>query len=125
MEAYLKSNLTTYLMWYYLLSRSELHNPMVKVRYGLLMEAYLKSNQDHLRVIYRQFEALNKLHAASELVKAVKGSPKDEVNVADLITFGSLPMAPEKERIFISIVHISSPNPMFDHLLELSYREWT
>ena len=31
--------------------------------------------------------------------------------------------APDKMRIFISKVHISSPNPMFDHLLESSHRD--
>ena len=29
--------------------------------------------------------------------------------------------APDKVRIFISKMPISSPNPMFDHLLELSH----
>jgi len=31
--------------------------------------------------------------------------------------------APDKVRIFISIIPISSPNPMFDHLLESSYQD--
>ena len=31
--------------------------------------------------------------------------------------------APDKERIFIFIMFISSPNPMFDHLLESSHRD--
>ena len=30
---------------------------------------------------------------------------------------------PDKVRIFISIMFISSPNPMFDHLLESSHRD--
>ena len=30
--------------------------------------------------------------------------------------------APDKMRIFVSKIHISSPNPMFDHLLESSHR---
>ena len=33
----------------------------------------------------------------------------------------SLSRVPEKDRFFKSIVPISSPNPMFDHLLELSH----
>ena len=31
--------------------------------------------------------------------------------------------APDKVRIFSSIMPISSPNPMFDHLLESSHRD--
>ena len=31
--------------------------------------------------------------------------------------------APDKVRIFISKIPISSPNPMFDHLLESSHRD--
>ena len=31
--------------------------------------------------------------------------------------------APDKVRIFISVMSISSPNPMFDHLLESSHRD--
>ena len=31
--------------------------------------------------------------------------------------------APDKARIFISIFSISSPNPMFDHLLESTRRD--
>ena len=32
-------------------------------------------------------------------------------------------MAPDKEHIIISIMPISSPNSMFDHLLESSHRD--
>ena len=31
--------------------------------------------------------------------------------------------APDKVRIFMSIMFISSPNPMFEHLLESSHRD--
>ena len=31
--------------------------------------------------------------------------------------------APDKVHIFISIMPISSPNPMFEHLLESSHRD--
>ena len=35
----------------------------------------------------------------------------------------SFSRAPDKEDIFISIMHVSSPNPMFDPLLESSHRD--
>ena len=34
-----------------------------------------------------------------------------------------MPRAPDKVHIFISIMHISSPNPIIDHLLESSHRD--
>ena len=35
----------------------------------------------------------------------------------------SLIRAPVKDRLFTSIMPISSPNPIFDHLLESSHRD--
>ena len=32
-------------------------------------------------------------------------------------------MAPDKQRIYISIIHITSLNTFFDHLLESSHRD--
>ena len=44
----------------------------------MLLETYLRVVPDHLGVLYRQFEALNKLNALSQLVKSDK--VKDEVS---------------------------------------------
>ena len=52
--------------------RSELHNPTVTVRYGLIIESYLKANPEHIHLLYKQFEGLNKLNGVSQLVKAEK-----------------------------------------------------
>ena len=38
-------------------------------------------------------------------------------------TYYILIRAPDKVRIYISTMPISSPNPMFDHLLESSHRD--
>ena len=59
-------------MWLILTYRSELHNPTVTVRYGLMIEAYLKANPEHMHVLYKQFEGLNKLNGLSQLMKAEK-----------------------------------------------------
>ena len=42
------------------------------VRYGLIIESYLKANPDHIHLLYKQFEGLNKLNGVSQLVKAEK-----------------------------------------------------
>ncbi|XP_045207446.2 phosphatidylinositol 4,5-bisphosphate 3-kinase catalytic subunit beta isoform-like isoform X2 [Mercenaria mercenaria] len=61
------------------LLKSELHNPIVTVRFGLLLETYLKASPDHLNVLYKQFDALNKLNALSQLIKSEsKSVSKDE-----------------------------------------------
>ena len=39
------------------------------------------------------------------------------------IDIGAMSRAPDKVHIFISKMPISSPNSMFDHLLELSYSD--
>jgi hypothetical protein len=62
-----------------LICRSELHNPIVTVRFGLLLETYLKVSPDHLNVLYKQFDALNKLNAVSQLIKLEKNVSRDEV----------------------------------------------
>jgi len=51
----------------------------VTVRFGLMLEAYLRASPDHLNILLKQFEALNKLNAVSQLVKAAK--VKDEVRL--------------------------------------------
>ena len=37
--------------------------------------------------------------------------------------FAQFTSAPDKKRIFTATMHISSPYPMFDHLLESSHRD--
>ena len=41
--------------------RSEMHMPAVAVRYGLVLEAYCRGAPDHMRLLARQTESLNKL----------------------------------------------------------------
>ncbi|XP_060599403.1 phosphatidylinositol 4,5-bisphosphate 3-kinase catalytic subunit beta isoform-like, partial [Ruditapes philippinarum] len=60
------------------LLKSELHNPIVTVRFGLLLETYLKASPDHLNVLYKQFDALNKLNALSQLIKSEKIESNNE-----------------------------------------------
>ena len=38
-------------------------------------------------------------------------------------TVGTILRAPDKDHFLFSRMHISSPNPMFDHLLESSHRD--
>lgn len=65
------------------LLKSELHDMSVSMRFGLLLEAYLRANPDHLSILYKEFEALNKLHAASQHVKNEKILDKKGKDEAD------------------------------------------
>lgn len=52
--------------------RSEIQVPSVQVRFGLILEAYLKGSQEHIAILLKQMQCLRKLQHGSELVK--KGS---------------------------------------------------
>uniref|UniRef100_K1RFP1 phosphatidylinositol 3-kinase n=1 Tax=Magallana gigas TaxID=29159 RepID=K1RFP1_MAGGI len=60
----------------YWLLRSEMHEITVTVRYGLLLEAYLKSSQEHLAILSKQQDALVKLNAFSEIAKNANKKPQ-------------------------------------------------
>ncbi|XP_052715209.1 phosphatidylinositol 4,5-bisphosphate 3-kinase catalytic subunit delta isoform-like [Crassostrea angulata] len=60
----------------YWLLRSEMHEITVTVRYGLLLEAYLKSSQEHLAILSKQQDALVKLNAFSEIAKNINKKPQ-------------------------------------------------
>ena len=70
--------------FYNFMIRSELHNPTVTVRYGLLIESYLKANPEHMHVLYKQFDGLNKLNGLSQLMKAEKITDKVRLIVNNL-----------------------------------------
>ncbi|XP_052803955.1 phosphatidylinositol 4,5-bisphosphate 3-kinase catalytic subunit delta isoform-like isoform X3 [Mya arenaria] len=65
------------------LLKSELHNPTVTVRFGLLLEAYLKMSPDHLYVLTQQIEALCKLNALSQIV--LREQLKNYKNMRDIL----------------------------------------
>ncbi|XP_055620470.1 phosphatidylinositol 4,5-bisphosphate 3-kinase catalytic subunit beta isoform [Toxorhynchites rutilus septentrionalis] len=49
--------------------RSEIQVPSVQVRFGLILEAYLKGSQEHVSILLKQMQCLRKLQQGSELVK--------------------------------------------------------
>ena len=58
-----------FLFWHL---RSEMHVGSVAVRFGLILEAYCRGSQDHMRLLFKQMECLDKLVSACELVKQRK-----------------------------------------------------
>lgn len=51
------------------LLRSEMSEPSVSTYFGLLLEAYCRGSIDHMKDLFRQMEAINKLKHMNEIVK--------------------------------------------------------
>ena len=49
--------------------RSEMHVPSVTIQFGLILEAYCRANEQHLRVLTRQVESLARLKKVSDDIK--------------------------------------------------------
>ncbi|XP_015605201.1 phosphatidylinositol 4,5-bisphosphate 3-kinase catalytic subunit delta isoform [Cephus cinctus] len=58
-----------FLFWHL---RSEMQVGSVSVRFGLILEAYCRGSQEHMRILFKQMECLDKLRTASEQVKQRK-----------------------------------------------------
>uniref|UniRef100_A0A6Q2ZD82 phosphatidylinositol-4,5-bisphosphate 3-kinase n=1 Tax=Esox lucius TaxID=8010 RepID=A0A6Q2ZD82_ESOLU len=80
-ESYLDCDLTTFLLeralankrighflfWHL---RSEMHVSSVSLRFGLILEAYCRGNICHIKSLWKQNEALNKMKAVNDFVKS-------------------------------------------------------
>ncbi|XP_042336329.1 phosphatidylinositol 4,5-bisphosphate 3-kinase catalytic subunit delta isoform [Sceloporus undulatus] len=56
-----------FLFWHL---RSEMHVPSVALRFGLILEAYCRGSTHHMKALMKQSEALNKMKALNDLIKA-------------------------------------------------------
>lgn len=70
-----------YLFW---LLKSELNVPSVTVRFGLLLEAYCRGSQDHISVLQKQLDFLNKLKNSRDHVKN-RSKEKAIINLKDYL----------------------------------------
>ncbi|CAH1772431.1 unnamed protein product [Owenia fusiformis] len=55
---------------FFWLLKSEMHVPSVSVRFGLILEAYCRGCKSHMKMLYKQVEALSKLKEVNELIKS-------------------------------------------------------
>ncbi|KDR21011.1 phosphatidylinositol 4,5-bisphosphate 3-kinase catalytic subunit delta isoform [Zootermopsis nevadensis] len=62
-----------YLFWHL---RSEMQVASVSVRFGLILEAYCRGSQEHMKVLAKQIESLDKLKTTSEMVRQRKDKDK-------------------------------------------------
>jgi hypothetical protein len=50
--------------------------PSVSVRFGLILEAYCRGSQEHMKVLVKQVESLDKLKTTSDMVRIRKDKDK-------------------------------------------------
>ncbi|XP_069466120.1 phosphatidylinositol 4,5-bisphosphate 3-kinase catalytic subunit delta isoform [Ambystoma mexicanum] len=55
-----------FLFWHL---RSEMHVPAVAIRFGLILEAYCRGSNHHMKTLAKEIEALTKMKALNDLVK--------------------------------------------------------
>lgn len=56
--------------------RSEMHVASVSVRFGLILEAYCRGSQEHMKSLMKQMDFLDKLKINSELIRQRKDKEK-------------------------------------------------
>jgi phosphatidylinositol-4,5-bisphosphate 3-kinase len=86
--------------------RSEMQVASVSVRFGLILEAYCRGSQEHMKVLAKQIESLDKLKTTSEMVRQRKDKDKARSFMQEYL---------EQKHISESISRVLSP-------LEPSYR---
>uniref|UniRef100_A0A6P7GX35 Phosphatidylinositol 4,5-bisphosphate 3-kinase catalytic subunit beta isoform-like n=1 Tax=Diabrotica virgifera virgifera TaxID=50390 RepID=A0A6P7GX35_DIAVI len=79
--------------------------PAVSVRFGLILEAYCRGTQEHIGILQKQLECLERLKICSELVRQSKDKEKGKAALKEYLSESVTEMA---------ITHTRSPlNPMF------------
>ncbi len=74
-----------YLFWHL---RSELHSPEVALRFGLVLEAYLRGSPNHIPELQRQVDGMAKMRNISELLQGRQF--RDRVSVHSYVIVYSL-----------------------------------
>lgn len=70
-----------FLFWHL---RSEIQMPSVQVRFSLILEAYLRSSREHISILTRQLNCLEKMRTGSEQVKKV-GKEKAKAKLMEFL----------------------------------------
>lgn len=65
-RAHANRRIGQFLFWHL---RSEMHVPATSVQFGLILEAYCRGNIEHMKVLSKQVEALNKMRTLNDLIK--------------------------------------------------------
>lgn len=63
-----------------------MQTPSVSIRFGLILEAYCRGSHEHISVLSRQIECLEKLKAASEVVRQKRDKDKAKAALQDYLS---------------------------------------
>lgn len=58
----------------------------VSIRFGLILEAYCRGSHEHISVLSKQIECLEKLKAASEIVRTRRDKDKAKAALQEFIS---------------------------------------
>lgn len=72
-----------YLFWHL---RSEMQVPAVSVRFGLILEAYCRGSQEHIPILLKQLECLEKLKKCSEHVRQKRDKEKAKAALREYLS---------------------------------------
>ncbi|KAJ8946954.1 hypothetical protein NQ314_008755 [Rhamnusium bicolor] len=73
--------------------RSEMQVPAVSVRFGLILEAYCRGSQEHMIILQKQLECLEKLKKCSDLVRNRRDKEKAKAALKEYLSESSAEMA--------------------------------
>ncbi|KAG5883732.1 hypothetical protein JTB14_024233 [Gonioctena quinquepunctata] len=82
-RAFSNQHIGHYLFWHL---RSEMQVPAVSVRFGLILEAYCRGTQEHMVVLQKQLESLEKLKSCSDLVRHTKDKEKGKAALRESLS---------------------------------------
>ncbi|KAK2184803.1 hypothetical protein NP493_252g03001 [Ridgeia piscesae] len=71
--------------YFFWLLKSEMHLPSVTIQFGLILEAYCRANEPHLRVLTRQVESLQRLKKLNDAIKKIKVGEKGKEELRRLL----------------------------------------
>ncbi|CAH1115059.1 unnamed protein product [Psylliodes chrysocephalus] len=90
-----------YLFWHL---RSEMQVPAVSVRFGLILEAYCRGTQEHIVILQKQLECLERLKKSSDIVRQRKDKEKAKAALKEYLSESGAEV----------VNHVKSPlNPMY------------
>lgn len=79
-----------YLFWHL---RSEMQVPAVSVRFGLILEAYCRGTQEHMVILQKQLDCLERLKKCSDLVRQRRDKEKAKAALKEYLGESSAEMA--------------------------------
>lgn len=71
-----------YLFWHL---RSEMQSSVVSVRFGLILEAYCRGSHEHMHMLQKQLECLEKLKKGSKIVRQKKDKDKAKISLQEYL----------------------------------------